>query len=182
MYGKLTVVTGSMFAGKTTYLIKMAEKLGDSDDLVVFKPAMDIRYSTTHCVSHNGEKIQAVAASTPDDLVFGEKAKLVCFDEIQFFNPPHFTGDITRAIKVFLRAGKDVLACGLDNDWHGNPFPTTGLLLAMADETIKLKARCAICSEEASKTHKKTRQGDVVELGNGNLYEARCNRHWTLQD
>lgn len=180
MYGKLTVVTGCMFAGKTTYLISACEE--NRTDTVVFKPAMDIRYSENDCVSHDGSSISAIAVSSPDDLVIAESAKLICFDEVQFFTPPYFSGDISQAVKVFLRAGKDVLVCGLDTDWRGNPFLPTSLLLGMADEVVKLKARCEVCSGKASKTYKKTKAGEVVELGNNDIYSARCNKHWSLPD
>ena len=182
MYGKLTVVCGCMFAGKTTYLINFAKDYEDTGEAIVFRPAMDTRYSEKECVSHDGMKVKAIPVSEPNDLAEGEHAKIILFDEIQFFNPPYFNGDISRAIKVFLRAGKDVLVCGLDTDWQGNPFHTTSLLLGMADEVIKLKAKCSVCSGEASKTHKKTKTGKIVELGNTNIYEARCNKHWTLTD
>ena len=178
MYGKLTVVTGSMFAGKTTYLIKACSEAANPESVFVFKPAMDIRYSTSHCVSHDGDKVGAISVSAPTDLIVGDRAKLLCFDEIQFFNPPFYAGDIAQSIKVFLKAGIDVLACGLDSDWQGNPFVATGNLLAMADEVIKLKSRCAVCSDHASKTYKITKSGNQVELGNQNIYEARCNKHW----
>lgn len=177
MYGKLTVVTGCMFAGKTSHII--ASVTGRTDT-IVFKPAMDVRYSTNEVVTHTGQSVPAVPVRLPDDLVASEAHKLICLDEIQFFCEPYYGGDIVRAVKVLLRAGRDVLVTGLDTDWRGDPFPVTASLSAMADEVVKLKARCSVCQQPASKTHKKTRQGQVVELGNDDVYEARCNQHWAL--
>lgn len=175
MYGKLTVVSGCMFAGKTTYLV---EAVKNRSDAVVFKPRMDTRYATNEAVTHSGDRIAAIPVSMPDDLVVSPDHKFICFDEIQFFGDPYYAGDIVRAVTVFLQAGREVLVCGLDTDWRGDPFPTTAMLSAMADEVIKLTADCSTCGNPASKTHKKTRTGHVVELGNNNIYEARCNRHW----
>ncbi len=180
MYGTLTVVTGGMFAGKTTYLINRVAKM----PAIVFKPKMDTRYSDTDCISHDGNRVSAIAVELPDELIIAEGNKLICFDEIQFFHPPYYGGDIAKAIKVFLAAGKDVLACGLDTDWKGDPFPVTGSLLAMADEVIKLRARCGVCNAAAGKSYKRTsiESNSLVELGSGDIYEARCNKHWGLQD
>lgn len=174
-YGKLTVVVGPMFSGKTSFIISA---IIDRNDYVIFKPAMDTRYSEIDIVTHTGDRASAIAVSLPDDLAPAEKHKLICLDEIQFFTCPYYGGDIIRAIKVLLKAGRDVLVCGLDTDWKGDPFPITASLLGMADEVVKLKAKCSSCGLPASKTYKKTRQGNVVELGNDDIYEARCNQHW----
>ena len=179
MYGHLTVVTGGMFAGKTTYLINTVSKNKDS---IVFKPEMDSRYAHDECVSHDGHKVPAIPVSRPDQLIIGDSKSFICFDEVQFFHPPYYGGDIIQTIKIFLTAGKNVLVCGLDADWQGNPFPVTGALLAMADDIIKLKAKCSVCSHPAGKSYNKTRNSrddTIVELGHGNIYEARCNRHWS---
>ena len=178
MYGNLTVVTGGMFAGKTTYLINTVAK---SSDCIVFKPEMDTRYSKSECVSDDGHRVEAIPVSRPDQLILGESKALVCFDEIQFFHPPYYGGDIVQSVKIFLTAGKNVLVCGLDTDWQGNPFTVTGSLLAMADDVVKLKAKCSVCQHAAGKSYNKVRKGDddtVVELGFSDIYEARCNRHW----
>lgn len=177
MYGKLTVVTGPMFCGKTSHIIGVAR---DRTDAIVFKPKMDIRYSINEVVTHTGSRIEAVGVRLPDDLAPSENYKLICFDEIQFFGQPYYGGDIVRAIKVLLKAGREVLVCGLDTDWRGDAFPVTATLAGMADEVVKLQAKCSSCGSPASKTYKKTRQGDVVELGNDDIYEARCNQHWSL--
>ena len=177
MYGTLTVITGGMFAGKTTYLINTVAKNPES---IVFKPAMDTRYATKSCVSHDGNQVAAIPVRFPEDLVVGETKKLICFDEVQFFHDPYYCGDITRTIKVFLNAGIDVMACGLDMDWQGDHFPVTGSLLAMADVVVKLNARCHVCAAPAAKSFKKNLDGEVIELGSSDLYEARCNRHWPI--
>jgi thymidine kinase len=177
MYGRLTVVTGPMFSGKTSHIIGA---VASRSDAIVFKPRMDTRYSGNEVVTHTGNRVAAIPVSLPDDLFPAEDHKFICLDEIQFFAPPYFGGDIIRSVKVLLKAGREVLVCGLDTDWRGDPFSVTASLAGMADEVIKLKAECASCGQPASKTHKKTRQGQVVELGNDDIYEARCNHHWTL--
>lgn len=174
-YGHLTVVTGPMFGGKTTHIITATE---NRTDAVVFKPLMDNRYSHCEIVSHTGSSVPAIPVSMPDDLIMAEDYQLICIDEIQFFTTPYYGGDIIKAIKVILKAGRDVLVCGLDTDWQGDPFPVTASLVGMADEVVKLKAECASCGNPASKTYKKTHQGGIVELGHNDIYEARCNRHW----
>ena len=61
MAGKLTVVVGPMYSGKTSTLLSMVEiyTLGRKN-IKVFKPLIDNRYSTDHVVSHTGQKVLAV--------------------------------------------------------------------------------------------------------------------------
>lgn len=175
MLGKLTVITGPMFAGKTTRLIRETKK----HKAIVFKPAMDTRYSRDECVTHTGKSITAISVSSPDDIDI-EDHLTVIFDEIQFFTTDYFSGDIIKTISVLLNSGKNIIACGLDMDWQGNPFAITASLLAMADTIIKLKARCNICSEPAQRTYRKHPSIEVVELGHSDIYEARCHTHWPI--
>ena len=166
-----------MFAGKTTYILNSIRRHQNS---IVFKPAIDDRYSINEIVTHDGAKIEAISVSIPDDLMVTEKYDAVFFDEIQFFSPPHFGGDIVTCIKVLLEHGKTVVANGLDMDWRGDPFEVTGRLLAMADEVIKLQAKSVVCRQPANKTYKKARDenDEQIVIGGDDIYEARCNAHW----
>lgn len=178
MYGSLTVLTGPMFAGKTTELLKRV--LWDwhrGRAIRVIKPAYDTRYSTTRIVSHDGVGIDAMAIQTWDDAIV-DGIESVYFDEAQFFVEPHFQGNIQTIVIDLLRRGIDVTVNGLDMDWKGEPFPVMPDLLARADTIIKRSARCAVCGAPATKTHKIVQQGGSVELGAGDIYEARCNAHW----
>ena len=183
MYGKLTVICGPMYAGKTTELLKsilVARNLFSKAVLVV-KPAFDSRYSTTKIVSHDNLGVQAKSITDWDQIaILAADADLVCLDEIQFFQNPHFEGDIVEQVRQLLATGTDVTVSGLDMDWQGEPFAVTARLMAMADDVKKLTANCTVCGQHASKTHKKTPNAEQIELGAGDLYEARCNDHWGL--
>lgn len=178
IYGSLTVVCGPMFAGKTTELLRRtlwAKHL--EQNVAVVKPSFDNRYSEEEIVSHDGLSTKALSIRNWKQ-VKNENYDLVCFDEVQFFEPPYFDDDVIEIIKELLSKGTEVFACGLDCDWQGNAFKVTGNLLAMADNIEKKTAFCSVCGREARKTFKKISSGGKVELGSEDLYEARCNEHW----
>lgn len=183
VYGHLTVICGPMYAGKTTELLKsvlLAKSLYSKAVLVV-KPAFDSRYSSTKIVSHDKLSVEAKSITAWKQIAhLAVDADLVCIDEIQFFQEPHFDGDIVEQIRQLLTIGTDVTVSGLDLDWQGEPFGITSRLLAMADDVKKLHANCTTCGQAARKTHKKTPNAEQVELGATDLYEARCNTHWGL--
>lgn len=187
-YGKLTVICGPMYAGKTTELLKriLWARNGESKAVLVVKPAFDNRYSDTKIVSHDGLSVDAMAVTSWYDVgSLADDAEMVCFDEVQFFQEPHFNSDyegervdIIHVVRSLLNRGVDVVCSGLDMDWKGAPFPITADLVAMSDEVLKITTNCTTCGRPAGKTFKKVVNDETVELGATDLYEARCNEHW----
>lgn len=183
MYGKLTTICGPMFAGKTTELLKriLWARNGQHRAVLVIKPAFDDRFSATKIVSHDGLSVDAKAITKWDDIAhLAADAELVCIDEVQFFTAPHFSDDIVECVRECLIIGSEVVVSGLDMDWQGEPFLTTGKLAAMSDTVLKIAATCTECGQNALKTHKKSPNAEQIEIGATDLYQARCNQHWGL--
>ena len=189
-YGKLTVITGPMFSGKTTEILKRIlqkknETIGKPTlfHTVVYKPFFDDRYADLEIVSHDGMK--ALASILTEKTILSEGSGRILYgdvfiDEIQFFEPPFFNADIIEKIRDALARQTNVTVNGLNLDWQGKPFNITAQLLAMADEIIHLHANCTVCGNPAFKTYKKKSvNSDKIELGSSDKYEARCNFHWS---
>lgn len=183
-YGTLEVICGPMFSGKSTELLRMVALARglEGKNVVVFKPSFDTRYSENEVVSHDGLKVEATSIMTWPKI--GDDVDTVFIDEVQFMEEPHFSGDLIMAVKMLLTLGVNVVACGLDLNWRGDPFPVTASLLAMADKVTKKTARCQACNQVASKSYKKNPEVNsaIVELGDVDLYEPRCNEHWLEVD
>ncbi len=183
MYGHLTVICGPMYAGKTTELLKrvLVDRNLYSKAVLVIKPAFDDRFSATKIVSHDNLAVESKAITEWDQVaLLAADADVVCIDEVQFFQEPHFKGDIIEEVRLLLATGTDVVVSGLDLDWQGEPFAMTARLMAMADQVQKLHANCTTCGQPARKTHKKAPNSAQIELGAADLYEARCNDHWGM--
>lgn len=181
-YGYLKVITGPMYAAKTTTLLRdiLWARNGEEKDTLVVKPAFDDRYSETRIVTHDGLSVNCHSIkewSTVERKA--EFAEIVFFDEVQFFEQPNFEDEIIPIIKHLLLMGKKVVCNGLDMDVFGNAFPTTSTLLGMADEALKLTSACSVCGRTATKTFRVTDGAKKVELGSTGVYEPRCNEHWT---
>ena len=86
--GRIEVICGSMFSGKTEELIRRMKRAKFAKQRVeIFKPAIDTRYSEEDVVSHDSHSI----ASTPIDssasiLLFTSEIDVVGIDEAQFFD------------------------------------------------------------------------------------------------
>ena len=85
--GRIEVVCGSMFSGKTEELIRRLRRAQFARQKVeIFKPAIDVRYSDEDVVSHDQKHIM----STPIDssasiLLLSSDCDVVGIDEAQFF-------------------------------------------------------------------------------------------------
>ena len=78
--------------------------------------------------------------------------------------------------------GYEVIVTGLDLDFRGQPFGPMPVLLAVADEVVKLRAICARCGREASRSQRLVdgepapATAPIIQVGSEESYEARC-RH-----
>lgn len=177
-YGTLEVACGPMFSGKSAELLKRVlwERSIGRTGTMLLKPAFDTRFGVTSVVTRAGTSAEAFAIVEWPDIP--ETVSLVFIDEVQFLVEPHFRGDAVECVRKLLARGVDVMASGLDMDASGRPFDITARLLAMADTVHKKRADCTVCGRPATKTFKKVGDGQGMELGDGELYEARCNEHW----
>lgn len=176
-YARLEVIIGPMFAGKTSELVKRILWQGYKNrQLIVFKPAFDSRFADSEIVTHTHIRQPALSVPSAAELLKwarAEKPDHIFIDEIQFFDD-----GLLDVVRQLLAEGIDVTAGGLDMDFEGRPFLNSAMLMAAADEVVKLKAYCTLCGRDAAKSFKKSGSRDRVELGAADKYEPRCNEHW----
>jgi len=73
-------------------------------------------------------------------------------------------------------SGKRVIVTGLDTDFMGRPFEPMPRLLAIAEEITKLLAICVRCGNPAVHTQRLVASEELIVVGAGGMYEARCRR------
>ena len=157
--GRVEVVCGSMFSGKTEELIRRLRRAQFAKQKVeIFKPAIDVRYSEEEVVSHEGNSIP----STPVDSSAG-------IDEAQFFDD-----HIVEVCNELAARGIRVIVAGLDLDFKGQPFGPMPALLAIADEVTKVHAICVRCGALAYVSHRIVAGEKQVLLGEKQEYEPLC--------
>lgn len=180
--GKIEVICGPMFAGKTEELIRRVKRMEYAKKkYLVFKPNIDNRYSTCEVVSHNKKRTNAINIDINNPNMVSkyktEDISALVFDEVQFFNE-----SLLNIVKDYASKGLRIICAGLDKDFLGNPFGIMPNLLALADEVTKLTAICMVCGEEATETqriidgHPAYDDDDVVLIGATESYEARCRK------
>ena len=179
--GWIEVICGPMFAGKSEELIRRVKTLSYAHQkIVAFKPAIDNRYDKSAIASHDGEKYQAFAIKSAEDILplVESDVQVVAIDEVQVFKD-----NIVSICESLADRGVRVIVAGLDTDFRGEPFGVMPLLLARAEFVTKLSAACTVCGCAATRTQrlvdgKPANYDDpIILVGAKESYEARCRKH-----
>jgi thymidine kinase len=175
--GWIEVIVGSMYSGKTEELIRRLRRAQIARQQVeIFKPVLDDRYSLDSIVSHSELRIPSRSVRTASDILkFAHEAQVIGVDEGQFLGP-----DLVKVCSDLARQGKRVIVAGLDQDYLGRPFEPMPELLAIAEYITKTLAICVVCGNPANRTYRKVKRGGRVVVGGADLYEARCRHCWEL--
>ena len=169
--GRIEVVCGSMFSGKTEELIRRMRRAQFAHQKVeIFKPGIDVRYSEEDVVSHEGNSIPSTPVdSSQSILLLSADTDVVGIDEAQFFDP-----GIVDVCNQLANNGVRVIVAGLDLDFKGIPFGPMPKLLAIADDVSKVHAICVRCGALAYVSHRIVEGDRQVLLGETKEYEPLC--------
>lgn len=178
--GRIEVICGPMFSGKTEELIRRLRRAEIARQrVVVVKPSIDDRYDARDIVSHSAQRLESIPVQTLDDIEDVARRlepHVLGVDEAQFFDE----GLVELAERIADRGARVILA-GLDLDYLGKPFGPIPALLAVAESITKQLAVCMVCGEPAARSQRVSHQlgtqsEDQVLVGAQDAYEARCRR------
>jgi thymidine kinase len=172
--GWIEVVVGCMFSGKTEELIRRLRRAQIAkQEVKIFKPEIDIRYSKEEIVSHSDLSLPSQLVKTSDQILeLAGDAPVIGIDEGQFFD-----NGLVEVCNQLANKGKRVIVAGLDMDFKGVPFEPMPQLLSIAEYITKTLAICVVCGNPASMTQRTTASSERVLVGAVDSYEARCRTH-----
>ena len=195
---RLEVIAGPMFSGKSEELIRRLRRARHGGkEILVIKPKIDKR--TENRIVARQKKVEGLGFEPHDeleaipieneeelrDLIIKKRPKVIGIDEVQFFGG-WLVGFLELLMKMMAatnHAGEAprgellIIAAGLDLDAWRKPFGPMPTLMAMADKVDKETAVCFECHDKygpAIFTQKKGGPGQQIEVGDAELYEARC--------
>ena len=128
--GRIEVVCGSMFSGKTEELIRRMKRAKFAKQKVeIFKPSIDTRYSDEDVVSHDQNSIHSTPIESSGSLLLlASDIDVVGIDEAQFFD-----NGLVEVCNELANRGVRVIVAGLDMDFKGIPFGPIPALCAIAE-------------------------------------------------
>jgi thymidine kinase len=171
MTGRLEVICGPMFAGKTTELVRRllaASAAGES--VVAIKPSRDTRYRVLEIATHTGQTFPATpvvdAAGVPAARA---GASVLVIDEVHFFG-----ASLVPVCQELIRGGVRVIVAGVERDHLGRPFEPFPALLCEADEVVKLAGKCAVCGGPSVHSQRMVASDAAIVVGGAESYQPRC--------
>lgn len=169
--GRIEVICGSMFSGKTEELIRRLRRAKFARQSVeIFKPVVDVRYSAVDVVSHDENSIPSTPVESAQNiLLLASNVQVVGIDEAQFFDD-----GLVDVCNQLANSGVRVIVAGLDMDYQGNPFGPMPKLMAIADDVLKVHAVCVRCGALAQFSHRLAKTDKLVLLGETDSYEPLC--------
>jgi thymidine kinase len=199
--GRLEVIAGPMFAGKSEELLRRVRRAQIARrGVLVVSHALDARRGLGRVSSHSGlgapSHTVSDAAEIPALLRTGggtgseadAETELVAIDEAQFFGV-----GLVPVVADLAGRGLVVVVAGLSVTFDGQPFSPLPELMALAESVEKLTAVCSVCGADAA-FHVRTPGAPPVpdagpahpggaltpvaaHVGGSESYAARCRRH-----
>tara|TARA_B100000945_G_scaffold11594_1_gene9112 strand:+ start:53 stop:589 length:537 start_codon:yes stop_codon:yes gene_type:complete len=163
--GRIEVICGSMFSGKTEELINRIKESNMS--YKVFKPDTDTRNEKDKIKSHSKIEIDATTIDNINEILkYKDKFDIIGIDEAQFFS-----NDIVSVSNSLANSGVRVIIAGLDMDFSGKPFGPMPFLMAIAENVTKVHAKCVETGEPALYSFRKVDNDETVMIGEKKEYQ-----------
>ncbi|MDA8588666.1 thymidine kinase [Flavobacteriaceae bacterium] len=166
--GRIEVICGSMFSGKTEELIRRIKKVELADEIyIVFRPKIDSRNPENKIISHAKNEISASIVSSPKEILdLSVNYPVIGIDEAQFFDQ-----SIVDVSNLLANRGHRLIIAGLDMDFEGNPFGPMPNLMACAEDVMKVHAVCMETGNPAGYSYRKDNSDDLVLIGEKKEYK-----------
>jgi len=181
--GRLELIIGNMFSGKSTELIRRINREQSiSKRILIINYISDNRYSSENVIStHNSlhrESMKIKRISEIEKII--EDYDSIFIDEGQFFEDLGYY-----VIKFVDFYNKHVVVSGLDGDSNRNNFGQILDLIPKCDSVDKLSAYCKICNNSTLAPFTKRITGniksEVIDIGGTDKYIPVCRRHYHLE-
>ncbi len=166
--GRIEVICGSMFSGKTEELIRRIKKVELADEkYIIFRPKIDSRNPENKIISHAKNEISASIVSSPKEILdLSVNYPVIGIDEAQFFDQ-----SIVDVCNLLANRGHRLIIAGLDMDFEGNPFGPMPNLMACAEDVMKVHAVCMETGNPAGYSYRKDNSDDLVLIGEKKEYK-----------
>jgi thymidine kinase len=172
--GRIHLVLGNMFSGKTTELLRQYKRFTLAHrKCLLIKHASDTRFDDVCITSHDGDRVHALAVQRLADVdqALVDAADVICIDEVQFF------ADCDVVCEAWANEGKVVVAAGLVATYQRQHWPNISRLIAKAETLTRLTAVCSECKAEGFFTHRTNASTDNL-VGGSEDYESLCRKCW----
>ena len=169
--GRLVLILGPMFSGKSTRLIEIIRKYTyKAKKTIMIKYFADKRYSEkSEVVTHDLIKYDSIdCGNLGDSFEILKNYDVIGIDEGQFFP------DLVEICEKLVLLKKIVIIADLNGDFRMEPFPVISRIISKADKIKLLKAYCFNCHKDAKFSLRIVQSNETVLIGAGEAYKPAC--------
>jgi thymidine kinase len=167
MKGKINLILGCMYSGKTTELIRRYNRytLGNKKCIMI-KYKGDIRYDENNVITHNGVKVKSFVCYKLEEFhKYYDEYDVICIDEIQFYEDGDMYCDLWAEKKI-------IEACGLNGTFERKQFPIISKLIPLVYDICFLRAVCKENGNDAIYSKRIGNNKEIQLIGGEDLYIA----------
>lgn len=183
--GKINLIIGCMFSGKTSELIRIARRYKSiGKKVMVLNYYNDTRYGDKQIITHDSIGIEAlmikdfnIIFENKDYLQIYNESDIICINEGQFFK-----GLVNFCKQSANNYNKIIYVCGLDGDFQQNKFGEILDLIPISEDIKRLTALCNICGKKACFTKRITDDTGQILIGGSENYIPVCRFHLNNED
>ncbi|EFA79491.1 thymidine kinase [Heterostelium album PN500] len=178
MFGRIQVIFGPMFSGKTTELIRRIKRFNFANKkCLLIKYSKDIRYNgaeTDILYTHDKQNYTALPCSRLEEVKQQAlEYDVIGVDEGQFINVILKFPDIVSFSEDLANNGKTVIVAALDGTFQRKSFPALELV-PKAEEITKLSAICMVCYRDAPFSKRIVPNEEIELIGGADMYISVC--------
>lgn len=174
--GKLELIIGCMFSGKTSKIFELC-KLHKCKNILGINYINNNRYNTNKIITHDKKEFNftnEIKLKNLNDMIIGElfpyynMSDIIVIDEVQFFNDAY--NFISNAVN---NDNKHIICAGLNGDYNKKDFNIVSSLIPEADDIYFLKAKCT-CGNQAIFSKRIIKKSTKVLIGSSDMYKPVC--------
>ena len=169
--GKIELILGPMFSGKSTRLIEIIRKsVYQAKKSIMVKFYADKRYSEkSEVVTHDLIKYDSIdCKQLRESFDTLKNYDVIGIDEGQFFP------DLVEVCEELALLKKTVIVAAVNGDFRMEPFPVIARLISKCDKIKLLKAYCFHCHKDAKFSLRIVQSNETVLIGAGEAYKPAC--------
>ena len=188
---QLDLVLGTMFSGKTTYILSQIAKMAELNYSILY---INIEFDnrsenifSTHNPFFDSQKdfVKRESISNNVSMIKTKKLSDIDFEakDVIIIDESHFFDDLIEFVNKCLDANKYVIVAGLIADFKGNKFGKTLDLIPICSNIKRLHAYCAECAKDkicciATYSKRIVKCKKSIDIGGSEKYIPVCRNHF----
>jgi thymidine kinase len=188
--GDLQLVLGTMFSGKTTYVLSEIAKMAEINYKILYINIDFDTRSTNAFSTHNPFFTMGDNERITQNVVMLKSRTLLDLNidlyDVIVIDESHFFEDLIPFVDICLTKRKSLMVAGLIADFNGKKFGHILDLIPICTNIIRLKAYCSECAKQklcrvAAYSKRVIATGTSnIDIGGCEKYTPVCREHYSI--